>query len=79
MSIKLLISKLIAYLQVQSSSRVTSESSNLVQKQFGCLADEDPHALPLLLYLPGDGHRVRHHTEVGDLSSNNNSKGRSTK
>ena len=61
------------YRQIQCSFRITAESSNFVKKKLGWLADEDPHPLPLLLDLLGDGDGVGHHTEVWNSSANHDS------
>ena len=67
------------YLDIQHSPRLTSEPPHLVNQSLAGLADQDPHPLPVPLYLPGDVGGLRHDAVVGDLGASNHSNSRSTR
>ena len=63
------------YLDIERPSRLAPEAPDLLDEPHGCLTDQDPHALPLLLNLPRHHRRLRHHAVVGDFRPGDNSNG----
>ena len=72
------IMNLLLYLDIERSSRLAPEAPDLLDEPHGCLTDQDPHALPLLLNLPRHHRRLRHHAVVGDFCPGDNSDGGTT-
>ena len=61
------------YLDIKCSSWLAPEAPDLLDEPHGCLADQDPHSLTLLLNLPRHQSRLRHHAVVGNFRPGDNS------